>query len=109
MIAFYCNMVYYRTMTCGVYLITCTANGKLYVGSAKDIRYRWSAHKSDFRNGNHVNKEFQNCWNKYGPEAFEISLLEETDPDIRITKEIEWFNKINPELNAMKPDPAAQR
>ena len=34
-------------MKSGIYQITNTINGKFYIGSAKDIDWRWTEHKRD--------------------------------------------------------------
>lgn len=93
---------------CGVYLITCTKNKKRYVGSSLDIRSRWNKHKQQLRIGEHHNRHLQFSWNKYGERYFKLSVLEVTKPGIRISREIEWFDKIDPEFNAMRPDVAPQ-
>jgi len=62
-------------MKSGIYKITNTVNGKLYVGSAVDLQYRQRQHISNLMRGVHCNKKLQNAWTKYGPEAFEFSTL----------------------------------
>lgn len=60
----------------GIYKITCTANGKVYIGSTTDMRKRWRAHRSDLRNNKHHNRHLQGAWNKYGNQFFEFEVLE---------------------------------
>lgn len=60
----------------GIYLITNKINGLIYVGSSKDIKWRWSNHKSYLKRNKHKNKKLQNAWNKYGSESLECTVLE---------------------------------
>jgi group I intron endonuclease len=64
-------------MKAGVYIIRCTVNEKLYIGSSDNIRRRWMEHRSRLRKGNHANTHLQNAWNKYGEIAFIFDVLEE--------------------------------
>ena len=64
----------------GVYQILCIPTGKLYVGSAVDLRQRWEQHRHRLRRGNHHNIHLQNAWDKYGEARFEFSVLEFVDP-----------------------------
>jgi group I intron endonuclease len=66
----------------GVYAITCLANGKKYVGSAKDIKRRHYLHLWRLRSGIHENPKLQRAWEKYGESNFTFEILE-------LVKEIE--------------------
>ena len=56
----------------GIYKITCTATGKFYIGSAKDIQHRLARHKSDLGRNVHHNILLQRAVNKYGKDMFEF-------------------------------------
>jgi group I intron endonuclease len=60
----------------GVYLIENTVNGKVYVGSSKDIKKRWKDHKWFLSHNASPNKYLQSAWNKYGESAFVFTVLE---------------------------------
>ena len=60
----------------GVYKITCTANGKVYIGSTVDLCNRWREHRNKLRAGQGISKHFQNAWNKYGESAFTFEVVE---------------------------------
>lgn len=59
----------------GIYSITNTINGKVYIGSASNIRLRWNFHRSLLGRGKHHSKKLQNSWNKYGDDYFEFKVL----------------------------------
>lgn len=61
----------------GVYLITCLANGRVYVGSAADVEQRRRAHYTALRHFRHHNRRLQRAWNKYGADVFMWSLAVE--------------------------------
>jgi group I intron endonuclease len=62
----------------GIYKIVNRVNGKYYVGSSKDIKFRWAEHVSDLRGNKHDNDYLQKSWNKYGEDAFEFLIVEHT-------------------------------
>jgi group I intron endonuclease len=62
-----------------VYCITCTSNGKVYIGSAVCIRKRWWSHRDDLARGRHHSRHLQQAWNKYGAAAFAFDILEAVD------------------------------
>lgn len=62
-------------MTCGIYMIQNTTNGKIYIGQAIDIEKRWKRHVWELDNNRHINKHLQNAWNKDKKENFEFSIM----------------------------------
>lgn len=85
----------------GVYLVTCLANGRQYVGSSCNIKRRWNEHKTLLKNGHHYNKHWQNAWSKYGAGQFQWSILEIVPPQSKPLTEREqyWIDVLKPELN----------
>ncbi len=59
----------------GIYQIINKVNGKRYIGSAVNIKTRWSQHISDLRKKKHHSRQLQNSWNKYGENNFVFSVL----------------------------------
>ncbi len=80
----------------GVYLITNTVNGKVYVGSAaKNIKCRWINHRKSLRGGRHSNAHLQSAWNKYEECKFEFTILINCVSDDCIRYEQFFINKYN--------------
>lgn len=81
----------------GIYKITCTANGKFYIGSAKDIRHRLARHKSDLSRNVHHNALLQRAVNKYGKDVFEFEILEFVDDtESLLQREQYYLDTLNP-------------
>lgn len=59
----------------GVYLITNKVTGKVYVGSASQMRSRIQGHRTQLNAGRHGNALLQRAWSKYGAGAFVASAL----------------------------------
>lgn len=78
----------------GVYCIENTVNHKKYIGMAQNIGARWNTHKSELRNGTHVNRHLQRAWNYYGEDTFKFYVLEITSIDELNTAEIKWISDL---------------
>lgn len=59
----------------GVYVIRCTANGRVYVGSSSNVEVRRRRHVKDLRQGKHQNSHLQRAWDKYGDRAFTFEVV----------------------------------
>lgn len=68
----------YKKIT-GIYMIKCKINNKVYIGQSKNIKKRFSDHRSALNRNNHYNDLLQNDWNKYGQCSFEFSLIKECE------------------------------
>lgn len=79
-------------MNSGIYKITNTINGKIYIGSAINITDRWNYHKWELNNNKHGNKYLQRAWNKYWSVSFEFSTLEFCEKDKLIEREQYWLD-----------------
>lgn len=78
-------------MKSGIYKITNLKNGKFYIGSSKDIEFRWGEHKKHLNGNYHINKKLQNAWNFYGKENFEFTIVELVSNDETFLLEREQF------------------
>lgn len=81
----------------GIYQIRNKIDGKIYIGSSKNIHVRWNSHISAFKRGDHANIHLQKAWEKYGSDAFEFSILERVN-DLNNLKNREqyWMDKLQP-------------
>lgn len=81
----------------GIYKITCTTNGKIYVGSALNLRQRCRDHFNTLRRNVHHNPNLQRAFNKYGEQSFIVEVLELVlVPDFLIVREQYWFQLLKP-------------
>lgn len=99
----------------GIYQITCTCTGKIYVGSSSNIRDRVAEHKRQLRLDLHENPYLQNAWNKYGELAFSAAVLEHCSADQLLTREQYWidakqpFNEVGFNINSVAAKPPVKR
>lgn len=89
----------------GVYIITCTANGKVYIGSSNNITLRWKTHIHELKNGQHnASEDFE----KYGIMNFRFEILMECDIELAKYKYEGYFmqkyESCNPEKGYNKLD-----
>ena len=82
----------------GVYKITNVKNGKFYIGSSKDIEFRWNEHKKHLNGGYHINNKLQNAWNFYGKESFEFSIIEITNENDLLVREQFYLDMFKPHM-----------
>lgn len=80
----------------GIYKITCTSNGKIYIGSAKSIVRRWAVHRCELRKDKHKCGYLQNAFNKYGEDAFVIIVVELCPIERLIEREQYWLDELKP-------------
>lgn len=83
----------------GVYKITCTANGRFYIGSAVNFKRRWIYHRRDAVAGKHSSRHLQRAWDKHGPEAFKFEVLIVCSKECLIMYEQQAMNALKPEFN----------
>ena len=83
----------------GVYKITNKITGDLYIGSSKDIKHRWAAHRSPSRWKQYPNSKLYKDMAQYGKDKFILEVLEETT-DLR-NREQHWINKFKPSYNSI--------
>lgn len=75
-------------MISGIYKITCKANGHYYIGKSKDIPGRWRQHIHNLKTDSHANHHLQACFNKYGLDSLQFSILYEVpECDLEVTEQ----------------------
>jgi len=86
-------------MKSGIYTVRNKKNGNRYVGSAVNIKRRWSQHKSALRKGTHKNGHLQRAWNKYSKSAFGFEVLLYCAPEMCVPFEQMAMDTLEPEYN----------
>lgn len=86
----------------GIYQIKNILSDQRYIGSAVDIAHRWSAHKYELVNNRHHNAHLQAAWNKYGENAFELTVLLFCEKSELLRYEQYFIDSIHPEYNIAK-------
>ena len=78
---------------CGIYKITNTLNGKVYIGQSIDIKKRWANHKKDafWTKGVDYNYPLYRAIRKYGIDNFIFEVIEECAAPSLNEKEIYYI------------------
>ena len=89
----------------GVYQIKNKRNGKLYIGSTKNLPGKINSHKFQLKNDLHPNREMQKEFRQIGEEGFSFDVLDRLEPkeDLNYdyseelkTLEAMWIEKLQP-------------
>lgn len=65
----------------GIYKITCSISGKIYIGQTTNMKKRWSDHLYFLGKGKHHSRYLQRIYNKYGASCFIFSIELECEVD----------------------------
>lgn len=87
----------------GIYKITNTVNGKVYIGRTICFYKRSAQYTADFRsqNSHRINEYLLKSMTKHGIDKFTFSVIEVCDPDQAMEREYFWmdyFNSYNREI-----------
>jgi group I intron endonuclease len=85
-------------MSVGVYIIRNTINGKLYVGSSNNLKYRIARHLYMLKSSTHYNRHLQAAFDKYGQDAFQFQIVEECSIEEQIARE-EYYTQLHKALD----------
>ena len=83
----------------GIYKITNTITGDFYIGSSKNIKSRWVAHKCPSTWKKCPNNPLYLDMQKYGVDKFEFQILEEVEIDSLKEKEQYFIETLQPIYN----------
>lgn len=83
----------------GVYRIRNMENGKFYIGSSVNIRWRAHKHLSQLRRGVHRNAHLQAAFNAYGEQAFCFEMIEACEVAELLSCEQRHIDLLNPHYN----------
>lgn len=98
----------------GIYSIANIDDKHQYIGSSCDVKNRWYNHRWGLKNKRHHSPYLQRAWEKYGPEKFVFSILEECTKDTLVSREQHYIDLYKPEYNtapfaATPPPPDPER
>jgi group I intron endonuclease len=88
----------------GVFQIRNKANGKILIGSAKDLNGKINSNKFQLKTGRHYNQALQKDYNQYGENNFSFEVLDYLKPtenqkdysdELKLLEEM-WLNKLKP-------------
>ena len=84
---------------CGIYKITNTVTGDFYIGSSKDVKIRWAAHKKPSVWKKCPNNPMYIDMQKYGVDKFDFQVLEEVEESFLKEKEQQFIERLKPTYN----------
>ena len=84
-----------KKKNCGIYAIINNINGKIYIGSSKNLSSRKEWHFSRLKNNSHCNDYIQRAWNKYGEKNFEFKIIIYCKEEQLLNLEQKYFYKYN--------------
>ena len=83
----------------GVYKITNTATGDSYIGSSKDVKRRWVAHKCPSSWNKQPNNPLYLDMKKYGVDKLDFQILAEVEPEQLKETEQQLIETLKPTYN----------
>lgn len=83
----------------GIYQIRNILTNHIYLGSSKNIEYRFNTHKSLLRHDKHHSTHLQRAWNKYKEELFLFEIIELCNIEELLLKEKQYLDKLKPRYN----------
>lgn len=87
----------------GIYAISHRDSGRMYVGSAVNLRRRQTEHFSHLRCGRHHSQHLQAAFAKYGENSFDFDVIEFVDcRSILEDREQVWIDVFKPAFNICK-------
>lgn len=83
----------------GVYAIKCIPNGRIYIGSSKNIEVRRKRHLSDLMARRHTSRHMQSSFDKYSADNFLFTVLYFSNIEVeRLQQETRFISIISPSI-----------
>lgn len=89
----------------GIYQIKNTVDGKIFVGSSKNLPGKINSHKFQLDAGSHMIRELQKDYAEYGEDKFTFEIMDSLEPkpdpkydytdDLKVLEEM-WLEKLQP-------------
>lgn len=89
----------------GIYIIKNISNGKILLGSSKNLTGKSNSFLFQLRHGSHMNSQLQNDFNKFGELNFVFEIIDYLEPkegvnfdytnDLETLEEL-WLEKLQP-------------
>jgi group I intron endonuclease len=89
----------------GVYQIKNLANGKVFIGSGKNLPGKFNSHRFQLKQGSHMNRALQEDYKHFGEEKFSFDVLDYLEPkedpkydyaaDLALLEDM-WVEKLQP-------------
>ena len=83
----------------GIYKITNTVTNDFYIGSSKDVKRRWTEHKSPSRWNKSPNNPMYIDMHEYGKDKFDLEVLEVVEAESLKEKEQYFIETLKPTYN----------
>ena len=83
----------------GIYKITNTVTGDFYIGSSKDVKKRWAAHKCQSTWKNYPNIPMYIDMQKYGTDKFDFQVIAEVEAGSLKDAEQKFIETLKPAYN----------
>ena len=84
-----------------VYKITNTVTNDFYIGSSKNVKRRWAAHKHPSTWNKYPNNQMYLDMRKYGTDKFVFEVLAEVEPEELKVAEQQFIEILKPTYNQM--------
>ena len=94
-----------KILPMGIFQIRNLVNGKILIGSSKNLQNFANRHKFQLKLGSHKNKDLQDDYSKYGETNFVFEIIDhlqaKEDPACDYTKDLKvledlWLEKLQP-------------
>ena len=85
-----------------VYKITNKVTGDFYIGSSKDVKRRWTAHKCKSVWNGYPNNPMYQDMHQYGVDKFSFQILEEVEESFLKEREQQFIELLNPTYNSIR-------